>query len=91
MTTDYFGSEANAKAPASAAAGAPAADAAVAGAAGDAATGEAVLTLRGHSGTVMAVEYSPDGSRLASGSHDTTVRVWDQSQIHNIRSLRIQN
>ena len=40
MTTDYFGAEANAKAPASTAAGAPAADAAAA-AAGEAATGDA--------------------------------------------------
>jgi WD40 repeat protein len=37
----------------------------------------APLTLRGHSGTVYSVCYSPDGSRLASAFWDTTVKVWD--------------
>jgi WD40 repeat protein len=34
-------------------------------------------TLEGHSGWVNSVVFSPDGSKLASGSHDHTVRVWD--------------
>lgn len=33
--------------------------------------------LEGHSDWVMSVAFSPDGSRLASGSWDTTVKVWD--------------
>ncbi|HEY7358799.1 MAG TPA: hypothetical protein VH590_20090 [Ktedonobacterales bacterium] len=32
---------------------------------------------RGHTGLVWDVAWSPDGSRLASGSGDTTVQVWD--------------
>lgn len=35
------------------------------------------LVLRGHTGTVAALAASADGSRIVSGSFDTTVRVWD--------------
>ncbi|KAF7972468.1 hypothetical protein HWV62_17884 [Athelia sp. TMB] len=34
-------------------------------------------TLRGHRGLVECVSFSPDGSRIVSGSWDQTVRVWD--------------
>ncbi len=34
-------------------------------------------TLRGHTGRVWSVSFSPDGSTLASGSWDSTVRLWD--------------
>jgi hypothetical protein len=41
------------------------------------ATGRELLVLRGHRNGVMSVAFSPDGMRLASGSWDQTVRVWD--------------
>jgi WD40 repeat protein len=33
--------------------------------------------LSGHGGEVTAVSWSPDGTRVASGSLDGTVRLWD--------------
>jgi WD40 repeat protein len=36
-----------------------------------------VAELRGHTDYVHAVGWSPDGTRLVSGSGDFTVRVWD--------------
>eukprot|EP01097_Dermamoeba_algensis_P010969 TRINITY_DN8338_c0_g1_i1.p1 TRINITY_DN8338_c0_g1~~TRINITY_DN8338_c0_g1_i1.p1 ORF type:complete len:371 (-),score=61.75 TRINITY_DN8338_c0_g1_i1:215-1327(-) len=33
--------------------------------------------MQGHSEAVLSVQFSPDGSTLASGSGDTTVRIWD--------------
>jgi WD40 repeat protein len=39
--------------------------------------GSLVRTLAGHTGTVTAVAVTPDGRRAVSGSHDTTLKVWD--------------
>ena len=35
--------------------------------------------LKGHSGAVYAVKYSPCGKFIATGSFDKTVRIWDAS------------
>ena len=36
-----------------------------------------MVTLRGHSGRVRSVGWSPDGKRIATGSSDRTVKLWD--------------
>jgi len=35
--------------------------------------------LKGHTDNVYAVAFSSDGTRLASGSLDGTVRLWDMT------------
>ena len=39
--------------------------------------GRQVHTLTGHSGTVLCVNFCPNGNRVASGSIDRRVKIWD--------------
>jgi WD40 repeat protein len=41
------------------------------------ATGQERVTLRGHSGEVTALAFTPDGRGLVSGGADTQVLLWD--------------
>src|ERR1700692_3478903 len=34
-------------------------------------------TLEGHSAQIMSVAFSPDRTRIVSGSGDSTLRMWD--------------
>src|SRR2546426_1049427 len=48
---------------------------------------DALFTLYGHSNTVAAVAFSPDGRILATGSGDKTVKLWDISTRKEIATL----
>ncbi|KAI3316699.1 WD40 repeat-like protein [Xylariaceae sp. AK1471] len=39
--------------------------------------GPLLQTTQGHSDAITTVAFSPDGSKLASGSDDTTIRIWN--------------
>jgi WD40 repeat protein/serine/threonine protein kinase len=36
-----------------------------------------LLVLRGHEGPIWDARFSPDGTRIATGSSDKTARIWD--------------
>jgi WD40 repeat protein len=52
----------------------------------NASTGRRLLSLRGATSRIDDLSYSPDGSRLATGSDDGTAIIWDT---HNGRRLSV--
>jgi len=40
-------------------------------------TGQQVLTLSGHTAGINEIQYSPDGTRIATAGNDNTARIWD--------------
>ena len=44
--------------------------------------------LRGHTGPMLAVAYSPDGQRIVTGSADHTAKVWDAASGKELLTLR---
>ena len=48
---------------------------------------ELVGTLQGHSRDVMSVSFSPDGTKVASGSDDNMVKLWDVTSGECLQTL----
>ena len=44
-------------------------------------------TLKGHKYGVESVAYSPDGTKIISGSHDYTIKIWDANAGKFLKSL----
>jgi WD40 repeat protein len=53
----------------------------------DVATWEIRHILKGHAQTVASIAFSPDGSKLASGGRDKTVKLWDTAAGQEIMAL----
>jgi WD40 repeat protein/tRNA A-37 threonylcarbamoyl transferase component Bud32 len=47
-----------------------------------------ILSLRGHADLVHSVAFSPDGKRLASGSSDRKLKVWDAASGQETLTLK---
>lgn len=45
-------------------------------------------TLKGHSRSVYSIAISPDGQLIASGSADTTIKIWNLQTHQEIKTLR---
>ena len=54
----------------------------------DANTGECLKTLEGHSEDVFSVAYSPNGTKIISGSGDETIKIWDANTGECLKTLK---
>ncbi len=45
------------------------------------ATGRTIVALQGHEAAVRSLAFSPDGTRLLSGSRDTTALIWNTLEV----------
>ncbi|BAU05151.1 serine/threonine-protein kinase [Fischerella sp. NIES-3754] len=51
------------------------------------ATGQEIITLKGHSDRVNVVSITPDGQTLVSGSEDGTIKLWNLARGQEIRTF----
>jgi WD40 repeat protein/predicted Ser/Thr protein kinase len=54
----------------------------------DAGTGRELFSLKGHTGLLTSVAFSPDGTRIATGSWDHTAKVWDAATGRELFTLK---
>jgi eukaryotic-like serine/threonine-protein kinase len=54
----------------------------------DGASGRVLYTLVGHTSHVACTSFSPNGRRIATVSHDRTVKIWDSETGQEVLTLR---
>lgn len=55
----------------------------------DAETGEPITHFEGHDSDVLCVALSPDGQRMAAGTRDGLVRLWDNASLEDGRAASV--
>ena len=51
-------------------------------------TGLQLLSLEGHTAPVFCARFGPHGRMLVSGSHDSTIRLWDLKYEKELAEMR---
>jgi len=54
----------------------------------DIASGNVVAALHGHTRPVDSIHFTPDGSRVATGSEDNLIKIWDVATSTELLTLR---
>ena len=54
----------------------------------DAVSGKRISTLKGHSKSVNAIAFTPDGKRVVTAGQDATIRIWNPRSGNLIATLR---
>ena len=57
----------------------------------DSRTSECTMTLRGHNNDINAVDIFQDGYSFATGSDDSSVRIFDMRSMSELSSFRSEN
>jgi len=52
-------------------------------------TGESLLVLQGHNGSVYSAAFSPGGQRIVTASKDNTAIVWDAETGEMLLKLKL--